>query len=181
MEIYLLVGLEGSILACSTHELEPAENQTVAKIDIGENHNLFEDFQDYKYINQELVYNSQKGLERAKNNKMEELQKKCQETIEAGFSYNYNDTEYWFSLDAEAQSNFISAYQIMRDGLITEVPWTVKVNNEYSRLIINVEMMKDISNLILLHKTNNIAKFRDILSPIVESATTIEEVESITW
>ncbi len=170
----------GEILAYSENKINMSNSESI-ELEMETNHPFFLEPNYYLIKDGGLVRNFEYMLSLAKERKLSELQRECQKTIEAGFNYNYEGVDYWFSLDAEAQSNFISTYQIMRDGIISEVPWTVKVNNEYARLVVNVEMMKDLTLLILQHKTNNISKFRDILSPLVEGATSLEEVNSIKW
>lgn len=181
MVIYLALDKENCIRGIGSSYFEVSDcNTQEVEIDTLEP-SIMSSFSSYKYIEGNFVKNEEEQLKAIKTMKISQLQQECQKTIEAGFNYNYEGVDYWFSLDAEAQSNFISTYQIMRDGIISEVPWTVKVNNEYARLVVNVEMMKDLTLLILQHKTNNISKFRDILSPLVEGATSLEEVNSIKW
>ncbi|MNC82499.1 hypothetical protein D3C75_1360350 [compost metagenome] len=59
--------------------------------------------------------------------------------------------------------------------------WTVKKDGEYARIPITKDIMDELSIAILEHKSNNVSKYRDFLMVIVNSATTIEEINSITW
>ena len=158
------------LVGCETIELE-----------IEPNHPIFLSLGQFKYDNGQLIEDKERELEIAKQDKLIELQLSCQEVINSGFTHVFNGVEYWFSLDMEAQQNFTSSYQIMKDGLVQEITWTVKVNGEYSRLAITLPMMEELAIAIMTHKTNNIAKFRDFLTPQVNAATTLEEVEAITW
>lgn len=110
-----------------------------------------------------------------------ELNDACQEAILAGFKHTINGIEYEFSYDKEAQGNFSDAQSILSDGLIAELLWTVKQDGEYTRIPINKTIMDELKLVILLHKTSNISKYRDKLMPLVESASSVEEVEAVIW
>jgi hypothetical protein len=124
------------------------------------------------------------GLIDAKSKKDIELNKACNESILAGFSHIINGVVYWFSYDMEAQGNFRDAKEMLSDGVVLEIPWTVRlggVNGEYARIPINLETIKQLSLVIMEHKTKNISKYRDFLMPIVNDAEEIKEVEDVTW
>jgi hypothetical protein len=59
--------------------------------------------------------------------------------------------------------------------------WTVRKNGEYTRIPINKAIMNELTIAILLHKDSNISKYRDFLMPLVNSATTVEEINAIKW
>ncbi|MNF64999.1 hypothetical protein D3C84_467490 [compost metagenome] len=110
-----------------------------------------------------------------------ELNKACEKSILSGFKHIINDIEYHFSYDIEAQINFGDAKIALNEGLKQEVMWTVKKDGEYTRLPITKDIMDGLSVAILDHKSNNVSKYRDFLMVIVNSATSIEEINSITW
>lgn len=117
-------------------------------------------------------------------NKDAELNAKCNEAILAGFTHVINGVTYWFSYDMEAQGNFRDAKEILSDGILAEVPWTVRIGNkdgEYARVPINLAVMNELTIVIMMHKTEKISKYRDFLMPLVEGATTPEELEEIQW
>lgn len=177
--MYIIHDEDGNIKAISPTYISMEGCRTI-DITIEETHPIFMG-EFYRVVDGNLVKDNNKKLVLAKEIKIDELRTKCQETILAGFTHEFNGVIYWFSLDYEAQQNFTSTYQLFKDGLVNEIPWTVRIDGVYSRLILNEQMMNDLAVSILYHKTNNIAKFRDILLPLVQDATTIQEVESIVW
>lgn len=120
----------------------------------------------------------------AKQRKDAELNKACNEAILAGFTHVINGQTYWFSYDMEAQGNFRDGREILKDGIMTEVPWTVRlggINGDYARIPITLEIMNELTLKIMEHKTGYISKYRDFLMPLVNGATTPEEVAEIVW
>lgn len=180
MLFYLALDANNYVNGMGSTYFELGGCQTI-ELEIEPNHPILSSLGQFKYDNDQLIEDKVKGLETSKQNKLIELQQKCQEVINSGFTHVFDGVEYWFSLDMEAQQNFTSSYQIMKDGLVQEITWTVKVNKEYSRLAITLPMMEELAIAIMTHKTNNIAKFRDFLTPQVNAATTLEEVKAITW
>jgi hypothetical protein len=120
-------------------------------------------------------------LNHVKSRKDEELNKDCKESILKGFTHTIEGVEYFFSFDPEAQSNFQGVERLFDKGLVTEVTWTVRKSEEYKRIIITKEVMDELTIKILQHKNGNISKYRDYLLPLVHQATTVEEVEGISW
>jgi hypothetical protein len=113
-----------------------------------------------------------------------ELNKACQDAILAGFTHEINGVVYWFSYDYEAQGNFRDARDILKDNIVTEVPWTVRigsVDGEYTRIPVTLEIMNELTLKIMEHKMSNIGKYRDFLMPIVNAEQDVDEVRKITW
>lgn len=124
------------------------------------------------------------SLKEAKQEKDAELNMECNLAILAGFNHVINEETYWFSYDMEAQGNFRDAKEILSDGIVTEIPWTVRkggVDGEYTRIPINLDIIKDLSLVIMQHKTEKISKYRDFLMPIVKGADTVEKVKGVKW
>ena len=124
--MFFLVNENGNIKTAANTPLSVPGLQEI-ELEVAPDHPLFSDFSAWKVIDGELIEDEDNRLEHLREVKLEELRDNCQKAIEAGFSHTFNDIEYWFSMDAEAQSNFLSAYQVMRDDIIPEMPWTVKV------------------------------------------------------
>lgn len=121
-------------------------------------------------------------LEMAKEAKRAELDEECNQAILNGFDHEVNGTLYHFSYDAEAQINFNDGSQVLNQGLIAELLWTVyNPSGQYERIVINKELMNAITNTIILHKQGMISRYRDELLPLVDAATTKEEIEAIKW
>lgn len=117
-----------------------------------------------------------------KENKLRELNQKCEESILGRFTVVINGVQYQFSNDNEAQKNFDKADRAFTKGMIIEIPWTVyNSNGQVVRVLLNQETFDMVYADHLSHIQNNISKFRDILQPQVEMATTISEVEAIIW
>lgn len=142
---------------------------------INENHSL------YKFIDGQLVKDTDIELARAKERKDEELNESCNKAILSGFYHMVNGIKYHFSYDMEAQGNFGDSRQILKDGVVESVEWTVSTDNGYERIDITKEDMDGLTLSVFAHKQENIKKYRGVLSPMVKEAKTIEEVNAITW
>lgn len=123
-------------------------------------------------------------LATTKKAKNEELNNACNLAILEGFTHEINGQVYWFSYDNEAQGNFRDGRDILKDGILTEVPWTVRIggiNGEYTRIPVTLELMNELTLKIMEHKMSKIGKYRDFLMPLVSGATTPEEVAEVVW
>jgi hypothetical protein len=182
MDIYVLVSEEGSVEGWSS---TPSGAEHEIMLTVEKDHEFFSaPFVYYKVVDNELVYSKGLELQDAKKSKDDELNIACQEAILAGFTHVINDKTYWFSYDYEAQGNFRDAKEVLSDGLVPEIPWTVREGSKdgpYTRILVNLDIIRELSLVILQHKTEKIAKYRDFLLPIVEDATTVEEVFSVNW
>ncbi|MCP3025990.1 DUF4376 domain-containing protein [Halobacillus sp. A5] len=156
-------------------------NEESVSFDLPRDHDFFNNPMSYKVENGELTRDSSEVLRRYKQNKIIELSKACNSAILAGFFHVIDGVEYHFSYDIEAQVNFGDLNEVLKDGIVDEVTWTVRKDGEQIRIPITSEIMKELTVSILMHKQNNISKFRDFLEPQVKDATTIEEVKEITW
>lgn len=124
------------------------------------------------------------ALDTEKEKKNQELNSACNQAILEGFLHNINGVDYWFSFDTEAQLNFQGSKIVLDAGLIPVINWTVRIggkNGEYGRIPITKEIMSELTVAILIHKDSNISKYREQLLPLLNAATTIEEVNAITW
>lgn len=122
-----------------------------------------------------------KMLESAKSIKKAELNMMCNESILSGFYHMVNGVKYHFSYDMEAQGNFGDSRQILNDGTVKVVDWTVSTDDGYERILITKEDMDGLTLSVFAHKQENIKKYRDVFLPMVENAKTLEEVNNITW
>lgn len=135
---------------------------------------------------------SQVELENEKQIKKVELNKACNQTIIGKFAANVDGVTYYFSNDAEAQSNFKDAKMSFDDGTIDLymgglVMWTAyDENGNVVRLTLNKSQFIPVNVARMFHQQNNISKLRDELEPMI-NAVTIETpdalniVRSITW
>ncbi|MBT2656609.1 hypothetical protein J7E81_15425 [Bacillus sp. ISL-18] len=126
------------------------------------------------------------SFEETKNNKLIELNKKCNDTILGRFSSEVDGVIYYFSHDSEAQSNFSTAKLAFMDGTVAQmggvIPWTAyDSEGNVFRLQLNQSQFNSVFLSKMLHVTNNVAKYRDFLVPLVIDAKTPEEIKSITW
>lgn len=162
-----------------------SENRSMeeeVEVQLDESHPLFSSRpRMFVYKDGEVFKSSDLELQDAKQKKDLELNRACRESILAGFYHVIDGVQYWFSYDKEAQQNFTDAQAVFADGLVQELKWTVKKDGEYTRIVINNDIMNELKLVILNHKDSNISKYRDILMPLLNSATTVEEVEAITW
>jgi hypothetical protein len=182
MDVYVLASPEGYIEGWSSTP-SGAENEVMLTLEKA--HAFFSTpFMYYKLVDGELIYSDSRELQDAKRAKDGELNTACQEAILAGFTHVINDKTYWFSYDFEAQGNFRDAKEMLSDGVVAEIPWTVREGGKdgpYTRIPIDLATIKELSLVIMNHKMEKISKYRDFLLPIVEGSTTVEEVFSVNW
>jgi hypothetical protein len=154
-----------------------------SEIEIDDNHPFFKDrsHSTYVYDGKNLVKNEAIQLNIARKNKDDELSRACNKSILDGFVHEIDGVEYFFSYDIEAQINFSDAKEILEDGMFEEIMWTAKKNGEHVRIPINLERFNQIKLSIFKHKANNISKYRDVLLPKVMSASSVKDINSITW
>lgn len=178
MNIYIQIDEQNRVIGwSSTNGIEGG-----IEIEIPEDHEFFiSPFYLFIYSNGTLIKDESYLLELAKKRKEKELDEACNEAILAGFEYTINGVTYHFSFDYEAQLNFQGAERLLSKGLVESVMWTVHRDGQYERIPITKEIMDELILKIYQHKNDNISKFRDVLLPRVYAATTIEEVEAITW
>lgn len=178
MKIYILIGEQNRVVGWSSTSGMPNE----IEVDISEDHEFFhQPFSAFVYSSGSLVKDESYLLDLAKKRKDQELNEACNQAILAGFDHTINGVTYHFSFDIEAQLNFQGAERVLSSGLATSINWTVMRDGVYERIPITKELMDELTLKILEHKDGNISKYRDILLPRVYAATTIEEVNSITW
>lgn len=178
MKIYIQIDEQNRVIGWSSTSGMEGE----IEVEIPEDHEFFiSPFSVFVYSNGSLVKDDTYLLEMAKRRKDAELNDACNQAILAGFDHTINGVTYHFSFDLEAQLNFIGAERLLSKGLVTSINWTVQRDGQYERIPITKEILDELSVTILQHKNSNISKYRDVLLPRVYSATTIEEVESITW
>lgn len=123
-----------------------------------------------------------KTLNEVKQEKIDELSQQCKISILGRFKSTINGVDYFFSYDTEAQSNFNKAGRAFDKGMITSIGWTAyDVNNNIIRLTLDATTFEIVFADSLMHINTNIYKFRDVLQPQVESATTIDQVNLIVW
>jgi hypothetical protein len=155
------------------------------EVEVAEDHPIFSvPFAYFRYVDGQIIKDSDLELTRARQKKDRELNKACMDAILEGFTHEIDGVTYWFSYDTEAQGNFRDAKDMLGDGVVESFPWTVRVGGKYgpyARIPITLAQMKVLAIVIMQHKVNNIGKYRDTLLPIVNSATEVSEVEAVTW
>lgn len=128
------------------------------------------------------VINWQASFDRTKNDKIQELNADCNRAILGKFLCDVNGVTYYFSNDMEAQANFEKCDRAFEKGRLTEVVWTVyTLEGEVARIIMTYSDFENVYIKHLEHIQNNISRFRDFLMPLVEGATSEEEIKSIQW
>lgn len=122
-------------------------------------------------------------LEKYKDNKIDELNNACNQSILGRFTSTVNGVQYQFSYDAEAQSNFSKAGRAFDKNLVTSVSWTayeIETGNMI-RLTLDVNAFDAVFADSLNHVNSNVSNFRDVLQPQVNAATSKDEVDAIVW
>ncbi|MCY8668778.1 DUF4376 domain-containing protein [Bacillus haynesii] len=151
-------------------------------VDVPPDHDIFR-YHPHSMIYEDgvLYHNEEVSLQMSKDAKDLELNAACQEAIVAGFFHTIDGVTYWFAYDREAQINFGDSRELLKDGIVSEIPWTVQLDGTYARISIDFEEMQRITMTIMKHKVDNISRYRDVLLPLVNKAETVEEVEAIHW
>jgi hypothetical protein len=130
----------------------------------------------------EFNYDPTFGLEQYKQFKLDELARKCENAIVGRFSSTVNNFVFQFSNDMEAQNNFKDGIWALENGKVASIPWTAyDSTGKVVRISLDLNQLSDINVNRLMHQQTNVSKLRDVLQPIVEAATTKEDVEAIVW
>lgn len=178
IKVYVELDSEGTITSYSSCPVSEGN----IELHIPEDHDLFKPDTVYKISEiGDIVVDDELKLGEHIERKDKELSKACQDTILAGFTHKIDGELYHFSFDMESQLNFQGAERILSQGLFQSISWTVRHNGEYKRIPISKAIMEQLVYVILIHKDSNIARYREELMPLVYKATTVEEIESITW
>lgn len=136
----------------------------------------------YKYLDGQVTKDEAIILKYTKSKKMQELNKACDSAIMGNFTANIQGADYQFSNDSEAQMNFEKCDNAFFRGRISSISWTAyDTSGNVVRLTLNVDDFETVYMAHLNAITGNISKFRDVLQAQVENATTVDEVNSITW
>lgn len=123
-------------------------------------------------------------LVQAKEDKINELDMMCNQTILGTFQFQYTDgNTYSFWNDLSAQSNFDKLLNAFTQGMLTTpIMWTAyDSNNNVVRLAFDSSEFLNLYKAHLNHIQTNISKFRDTLQPQVEACTTVDDVNAIVW
>lgn len=152
--------------------------ELVSSMQVKQNEQLLTADEKYKLIDKSSI--SLDDLKVAKMNQLEEL---CNKSIVDGFDFTINSVSYRFSCSITAQANFQGTDTLFKDGLITEVEWTVTNNSTgvTSRVTLDKSTFDQIRLEVFNHINANISKLRNTLQPQVESATDNSSVDSIVW
>ena len=178
MNIYIQVNEKNRIRSWGTTRSDESD----VEVQVEDNHPIFYSAPELFVLREgQIVKDELFVLENAKIDKLVELNEACNQAILDGFTHTIDGIDYHFSFDFEAQFNFHAAQTLFENGTIDNIVWTAKRNGEYTRVPIDKQIMGELAVHILQHKNGNISKYRDFLEPIVQSATTIEEVNSIKW
>lgn len=177
MKIFIKYKEDGVILNASTSPFSDLEGFLLLETEVEED--FWDNFSDFKVVEGQLVpfidlesYRKQKDLE---------LNNACNVAISNGFKHIINGEEYHFSFDTEAQLNYQGSERLLSADMVQAIDFTVFKNGDYARIAIDKIEMQNLTMAILKHKVTNIAKYRDILLPLVQEATTKEEIENIQW
>ncbi|MCD4839758.1 DUF4376 domain-containing protein [Neobacillus sedimentimangrovi] len=176
--IYLSVNEEGLIQGWGTTRSLESD----IKVVVNEDHPfLYNPFDTYRLIEGEIVRDTAITLQKAKKFKIQEMSNRCNAEILGYFKAIVNGVEYEFSFDQEAQTNFIGTLSLFNNGMIEEAEWTAWKNGEVNRLTLTKQQFMQVVKAAFDHKDSNVKRFRNELQPMIEQATTIEEVEAIDW
>ncbi|PGQ88276.1 DUF4376 domain-containing protein [Priestia megaterium] len=165
------------------HVLDPEEDEIPDNYVLGwgGDKELFDPMYDFTTGQWVEARDAEYILNLAKQRKDAELNDAANRAIQAGFDHEINGVIYHFSFDTEAQLNYQGAERLLSKGTVTSIDFTVFRDNQYERIPIDAAEMEKLTLTIMMHKNRNIVKYRELLLPLVEEATTIQEVAKITW
>jgi hypothetical protein len=118
-----------------------------------------------------------KALDEYKQDKIDYLNKICNETILNTFISSAMGTEHIYVFDYEAQMNFAGAKQAFQDNIITSVDWNTR---DAGVIAHNATQFNQLWLDGFTHKMTNINKFRN-LKEQVNTVTTKDQVDQINW
>lgn len=120
-------------------------------------------------------------LDESKQAKKQELSVACEEDILSGFDFDIGDNTYHFSYDREAQTNLQERWQLFQNNMVEEMGITAHLEEEDIRITVNKETFNRIYLQSVMEKENKIKKLREDLFPLVESAKSQSELDTIKW
>jgi hypothetical protein len=116
---------------------------------------------------------------KVKQDKKDELDEACTNTILGRFKVTLNGVEYEFSFDMEAQSRFNGTGILFLGNKITEVPWTAYANGERVRIPLTKDDFDIVSMAALNHQNNNIIRYNQLLLDVDNASK--DELPLIVW
>ena len=129
-----------------------------------------------------MIWKSENEIfEESKVNKKNELSRRCHEDIISLFEVEIDGRSYGFSYDIEAQTNMQETYQMFQNNVINEINWSARSNKEKIRVTLNKSKFEKVYYEGIKHKQALISKLKDKLEPLVDSAKSEEELDSIHW
>ena len=132
-----------------------------------------------------LVWKDSKALlDESKKNKSRQLSIDCRTHILSGFTHDINGITYHFSYDEEAQTNIQDTLYLFDNNMIQDVHWNGYLRGKEGPLVRLRLSREDFRRLYVastLHKLRTISIYRDDLSPLINQAQSIEEVEAVSW
>jgi hypothetical protein len=178
LKIFIVINEENELQGWSKNRNTDSE----IEVEVTDDHPIQSiPFKFFKYINGEVVKDDSVELDRSKKKKTEELSNACQKAILGYFEATVNSVAYLFSFDREAQTNFTGTLALFTEGLITEMEWTAHREGVAERIVLDKVKFLQVIAVAFQHKNMKVAKYRNQLVPLVEQATTLEEVADITW
>lgn len=181
MKIFIQLFNDGSLLSYgSTRSMD-----SDIEIEVVDNHEVLKNPFAFKYIDNQLVKDNSLMLTKEKEKKIAEINEECDKSILSGFDYAIDGVEYHFSSSISAQMNFQGVDSLFKDNLVPNglAEWTVtdKSTGEIERILIDKDTFNQLKLKLFLHINSNISKFRNVLQPQIEAASTIEQVKEISW
>lgn len=152
--------------------------------------NYFQGWGDRTFVNPKWDYSIGDWVEsvsdddiliKAREMKMSELDKACQQSILGYFKATVDGVEYSFSCDFEAQTNFEKVDRAFEKGRMTQINWTAyDANGNVVRVTLDPTSFEPVYLAHLYHIQSNISRLRDVLQPQVEIASE-EELKTIVY
>jgi hypothetical protein len=119
-------------------------------------------------------------LKQIKQKKIDDLDQSCKNAILDNFTATLNGVDYEFAYDSDSQNRFNGVGILFLGNQITEVTWTAYQNGQRVRINLTKDDFNIISLAALKHQNDNVTKYSDLYNK-VNDATTVDEINAITW
>lgn len=151
------------------------------EIEIEENHPVMLEFGYYAYRNGELIRTEEFVLEQIREQKIKELEQAYQDATNAGFNYTINAINYLFPSDTQSQMQMQVNKMMLDSGMTRSVNIVALQDGVPVRVAINKIQISELIMACMAQMTAYETKYWDDLLPLVQAATTVDEVKTIIW
>lgn len=173
MKLYIVINSDNRVVATSTTFISMG-NFTTVDTDVPPDHEVLNNPSAYVYRNNELVKDDIYLSEHAKQEKINELNEKCTNTIHTGFESGGNSYQF----NEQDQANFNQQLcLLLLDATVNQVAWKTE-NNGIQTL--TREQFIEACKAGEVHKRNNISHYWQLKTYVMtHTFSSVEEINAI--